>query len=99
MDDAAIETLHKRSNPDCPGRGRSWRSQLESEIKNVPTERVIFVGEPPRATGWRQVPDGTPRHWLDFLTRWNKEVFKAQVQQLLAEIQKERNATVTEEEL
>lgn len=85
--DAANGKKLKLSNPDCRGYGRYWRSQLENEIKNVPTERVIFVGEPPRTAGLRHVPDGTPRHWLDFLTRWNKEVFKAQVQQLLAEIQ------------
>ncbi len=87
--DAANETKLKLSNPDCRRYGRYWRSQLENEIKSTPTERVIFVGGPPRAAGWRHVPDGTPRHGLDFLTRWNKEAFKAQVQRLLAEIQNE----------
>ncbi|SPF50615.1 hypothetical protein SBA4_4450002 [Candidatus Sulfopaludibacter sp. SbA4] len=88
--DTANETKLKLNNPDCRRYGRYWRSQLENEIKSVPTERVIFVGKPARAAGWRHVPDGTPRHWLDFLTRWNEEAFKAQVQQLLSEIQKER---------
>jgi len=89
--DAAEEIKLKRNNPGCRRYGSYWRSKLETEIKNVPTERVILVGGHPRKSGWQHVPDGMPCHCLDFPSWRNKESFRAQVQQLLTEIQKGAN--------
>lgn len=83
--DAAFKENLKRSNPDYRGYGRYWRSKLELEIKKIATERIIFIGEQARSSGYHQVPPGTPVHCLDFPS-WRNKTFKAGVQQLIADI-------------
>jgi hypothetical protein len=84
--DAAFTGNRKRSNPRYE---RYWRSQLEIEMKGVPTERVIFVGEQARVHGWDYVPPGTPRDQIPFPSYRNK-AFKTELQRLLAIIRGER---------
>jgi hypothetical protein len=82
--DADDKKKLKRDNPDCLRYGQYWRSKLQTEIGSIATDCVIFVGPPPRKSGWDHVPKGTARFWLDFLTQSNKELFKEQARQILS---------------
>ena len=82
--DAAFKEKLKRGTP-CYG--RYWRSKLEIEISSTATERVICVGRHARCSAYRYIPPGVAVHSLDFPGQWlKKDAFKAQVQQLAAEM-------------
>jgi hypothetical protein len=55
---------------------RYWRSKLEIEIKGIGAERVIFIGEQARSSGYQHVPTGTRAHCLDFPS-WRHKTFKS----------------------
>jgi hypothetical protein len=67
--------------------GRYWRSKLSIEIHRVAhtTERIIFVGAEARS-GFQFVPASTRARCIVFPDWGHKESFKAEFQQLLADI-------------